>query len=119
MIYMLPPLPYASDALEPLMSKETIDYHYGKHLQTYIDNLNNLIPDTPYENMQLDEIVMTSSGPVYNNAAQINGIQIVFQNPFFRILLFQSDCQILFLNFSAQAIRKGIFTHPVRENIIF
>ena len=68
---MLPPLPYASDALEPRMSKETIDYHYGKHLQTYIDNLNDLIPGTPYENMQLDEIVMTSSGPIFNNAAQV------------------------------------------------
>lgn len=80
MIYTLPPLPYASDALEPLMSKETIDYHYGKHLQTYIDNLNNLIPDTPYENMQLDEIVMTSSGPVYNNAAQVWNHAFFFDN---------------------------------------
>lgn len=71
MIYTLPPLPYASDALEPRMSKETIEYHYGKHLQTYIDNLNNLIPGTIYENMELDEIVMTAEGPIFNNAAQV------------------------------------------------
>ena len=71
MIYTLPPLPYASDALEPRMSRETIEYHYGKHLQTYIDNLNNLIAGTPFEKMELDEIVMTSSGPIFNNAAQV------------------------------------------------
>lgn len=71
MIYTLPPLPYASDALEPQMSQETIEYHYGKHLQTYIDNLNNLIAGTPYEDMTLEEIVMTASGPTFNNAAQV------------------------------------------------
>ena len=53
------------------MSKETIEYHYGRHLQTYIDNLNNLIPGTIYENMELDEIVMTAEGPIFNNAAQV------------------------------------------------
>ena len=71
MIYTLPPLPYASDALEPRMSRETIEYHHGKHLQTYIDNLNKLIAGTPYEKMELDEIVMTASGPTFNNAAQV------------------------------------------------
>ena len=71
MIYTLPPLPYASDALEPRMSKETIEYHYGRHLQTYVDNLNALIVGTPYEDMELEEIIMTASGPVFNNAAQV------------------------------------------------
>lgn len=71
MIYTLPPLPYASDALEPRMSQETIEYHYGKHLQTYIDNLNNLIAGTPYADMSLESIIMTASGPVFNNAAQV------------------------------------------------
>lgn len=71
MIYTLPPLPYASDALEPRISKETIEYHYGKHLQTYIDNLNNLIAGTPYEEMQIETLIMTTSGPVFNNAAQV------------------------------------------------
>ena len=65
----MPKLPYAADALAPVMSKETIDYHYGKHLQTYIDNLNRLIADTPYADMTLDEIV-SSDGAIFNNAAQ-------------------------------------------------
>ena len=71
MIYTLPPLPYAWDALEPRMSQETIEYHYGKHLQTYIDNLNDLIPGTPYEEMPLEGIVVSASGPIFNNAAQV------------------------------------------------
>ena len=71
MIYTLPPLPYASDALEPRISQETVEYHYGKHLQTYIDNLNNLIADTPYEEMQIETLIMTTSGPIFNNAAQV------------------------------------------------
>lgn len=71
MIYTLPPLPYASDALEPGMSKETIDYHYGKHLQTYVDNLNRLILGTPLEEVPLETLVLTASGPVFNNAAQV------------------------------------------------
>lgn len=71
MIYTLPPLPYASDALEPQMSQETIVYHYGRHLQTYIDNLNDLILGTPYENMQLESIITTATGAIFNNAAQV------------------------------------------------
>lgn len=71
MIYTLPPLPYASDALEPRMSQETIEYHYGKHLQTYIDNLNSLIAGTPEEDLQIETLIMTASGPVFNNAAQV------------------------------------------------
>ena len=71
MIYTLPPLPYAQDALEPKISKETIEYHYGKHLQTYIDNLNRLIAGTPYENAPLESIILTATGPLFNNAAQV------------------------------------------------
>lgn len=67
----LPPLPYARDALAPHISAETIDYHYGKHHQTYVTNLNNLIPGTEFENLSLEEIVRKSSGGVFNNAAQI------------------------------------------------
>ena len=70
MTHVMPKLPYAADALAPVMSKETIDYHYGKHLQTYIDNLNRLIADTPYADMTLDEIVKSSDGAIFNNAAQ-------------------------------------------------
>ena len=71
MIYALPPLPYATDALEPRMSRETIEYHYGKHLQTYIDNLNRLIDGTPYEDVPLETLILTATGPLFNNAAQV------------------------------------------------
>lgn len=71
MKHEMPMLPYAPNALAPRMSEETIAYHYGKHLQTYIDNLNRLIAGTLYEEMELEEIVCKASGPVYNNAAQV------------------------------------------------
>jgi Fe-Mn family superoxide dismutase len=67
----LPKLPFAPDALQPVISKETIEYHYGKHHKAYVDNLNKLIPGTEFENMKLDEIVLKSSGGVFNNAGQI------------------------------------------------
>ena len=62
MKHTMPELPYAPEALAPKMSKETFDYHYGKHLQTYVNNLNNLIAGTPYEEMSLDEIVRKADG---------------------------------------------------------
>lgn len=71
MAHQLPPLPYAKDALEPVISAETIDFHYGKHHQTYVTNLNNLIKDTEFENATLEEIVLKSSGGIFNNAAQV------------------------------------------------
>ncbi|WP_429497585.1 superoxide dismutase [Robbsia andropogonis] len=71
MEHQLPPLPYAKDALQPHMSAETLEYHYGKHHQTYVTNLNKLIPDTEFESLTLEEIVKKSSGGVFNNAAQI------------------------------------------------
>ena len=70
MTYTLPELPYANNALAPSISRETIEYHYGKHERTYIDNLNRLIKDTPYEDMELEEIITTASGPLFNNASQ-------------------------------------------------
>ncbi|MGE5453465.1 MAG: superoxide dismutase [Acidobacteriota bacterium] len=71
MAHTLPPLPFAQDALVPHISKETFEYHYGKHHQAYVTNLNNLIPGTEFENMSLEDIIKKSSGGVYNNAAQI------------------------------------------------
>ena len=71
MAYELPALPYEKNALEPVISQETIEYHYGKHHQTYVTNLNNLIPGTEFENMSLEDIVKKSSGGVFNNAAQV------------------------------------------------
>ena len=64
-------LPYADNALEPVISARTISFHHGKHLQAYVDNLNKLLPGTPWEGLTLDEIVKQSDGAVFNNAGQI------------------------------------------------
>ena len=71
MEHKLPELPYALDALAPHISKETLEFHYGKHHQTYITNLNGLIKGTEFENMSLEDIVKKSSGGMFNNAAQV------------------------------------------------
>lgn len=63
-------LPYAPDALEPTIGKETIEFHHGKHLQTYVNNLNKLIQGTPFENKTLKEIVAQADGALFNNAGQ-------------------------------------------------
>lgn len=70
MHYTLPTLPFAPDALAPVISEETMRYHYAKHTQTYIDTLNSLIKDTEYEDMSLEEIICDSVGKLFNNAAQ-------------------------------------------------
>jgi Fe-Mn family superoxide dismutase len=71
MSFTLPPLPFAKNALAPHMSEETLEFHYGKHHQAYVTNLNNLIPGTEFEKLSLEEIVKKSSGGVFNNSAQI------------------------------------------------
>ena len=71
MAFELPPLPYEMNALEPYISKETLEYHYGKHHQTYVTNLNNLVAGTENENKSLEEIVCNSEGGLFNNAAQV------------------------------------------------
>lgn len=71
MTHELPTLPYEKNALEPHISAETLEFHYGKHHQTYVTNLNNLIPGTEFENLPLEEIVKQSSGGIFNNAAQV------------------------------------------------
>ena len=71
MQHELPPLPYDKNALEPHISAETLEYHYGKHHQTYVTNLNKLVPGTEFENMALEDIVKKASGGVFNNAAQV------------------------------------------------
>ncbi len=67
----LPALPYALDALVPHISKETLEYHYGKHHQAYVTNLNKLIANTPMDESSLEDIIKQSSGAVFNNAAQV------------------------------------------------
>jgi Fe-Mn family superoxide dismutase len=71
MEHTLPPLPYEMDALAPHISKETLEYHYGKHHQAYVTNLNNLIKGTEFENTSLEDTIKKSSGGVFNNAAQV------------------------------------------------
>ena len=71
MAFELPPLPYARDALAPHISAETLDYHYGKHHQAYVTNLNNLIAGTEHESQSLEAIIRSSSGGLFNNAAQV------------------------------------------------
>ncbi|MGY6588564.1 MAG: superoxide dismutase [Fe] [Wenzhouxiangella sp.] len=71
MSFTLPDLPYAKDALEPHISAETLDYHYGKHHQTYVDKLNGLVEGTDMASKSLEEIVRSSEGGVFNNAAQV------------------------------------------------
>ena len=70
MIYTQTKLPYANDALQPVISSETIDYHYGKHEKAYIDNLNNLIKGTEFEDDELEDIIRRADGPLFNNASQ-------------------------------------------------
>lgn len=71
MSFELPKLPYASDALEPHISKRTIEFHYGKHHQGYVNNLNKLVPSTKFENATLEQIIQEAEGAVYNNGAQV------------------------------------------------
>jgi Fe-Mn family superoxide dismutase len=71
MIFKLPELPYAKDALSPHISAETIDYHYGKHHQTYVTNLNNLTENSPLQMQSLEVLIKTQEGPIFNNAAQV------------------------------------------------
>jgi superoxide dismutase, Fe-Mn family len=71
MPFELPKLSYAPDALQPYISKQTIDFHYGKHHQAYVNNLNNLIPGTRFEQATLDQIIKEADGGIFNNGAQI------------------------------------------------
>ncbi len=71
MAFELPPLPFAMDALEPFISKATLEFHYGKHHQAYVNNLNNLVPGTEFEGKSLEDIIKTSAGGVFNNGAQV------------------------------------------------
>lgn len=71
MAFELPKLPYAKNALEPYISEKTLDFHYGKHHQAYVNNVNNLIKGTEFENATLEEIIVKTDGGIFNNAAQV------------------------------------------------
>ena len=77
-MFTLLSLPYAPEALEPAISRETISFHHGKHLQTYVDNLNKLIAGTEFESLPLEEIVCKSQGGIFNNAGQILNHNLYF-----------------------------------------
>ena len=72
------PLPYASDALEPVISAQTLGFHHGKHLQAYVDNLNKLLPGSGLEDLPHEEIVSKASGPLFNNAGQVLNHEMYF-----------------------------------------
>lgn len=78
LMFTLIQLPYALDALQPVISAETLSYHYGKHLQAYVDNLNKLVAGTEFENKTLEEIVCTADGAIFNNAGQILNHNLYF-----------------------------------------
>ncbi len=71
MAFELPALPYAQDALAPHISAETLEYHYGKHHQTYVTNLNNLVKGTEFENASLEDVILKSDAGLFNNSAQV------------------------------------------------
>jgi len=71
MAFELPPLPWAEDALAPHISAETIEYHYGKHHKTYVDNLNKAVDGTPDADLSLEDIILKAEGPLFNNSAQV------------------------------------------------
>lgn len=71
MAFTLPALPYAKDALEPFISARTLEFHHGKHHQAYVNNVNSLIPGTPFENATLEEIILQAEGGIFNNGAQV------------------------------------------------
>lgn len=71
MSFELPVLPYAKNALEPYISEQTLEFHYGKHHQAYVNNLNNLVPGTAFENADLETIVKEAEGGIFNNGAQV------------------------------------------------
>ena len=77
-MFQLINLPYAPDGLEPVISARTLEFHHGKHLQAYVDNLNKLIPGTEFESMSLEEIVAKSTGAIFNNAGQILNHNLYF-----------------------------------------
>jgi superoxide dismutase, Fe-Mn family len=71
MAFELPVLPYALEGLQPYISKQTMEFHYGKHHQTYVNNLNNLVPGTKFENATLEQIIREADGGIFNNGAQV------------------------------------------------
>ena len=100
MKFELPKLPYEMNALEPFISKRTLEFHYGKHHQAYVTNLNNLVLETKFENANLDTIIKEAEGPLFNNAAQA-------WNHTFYFTSFKSGESSLPQGMLAEAIKKS------------
>lgn len=99
-------LPYPIDALEPVISARTLEFHHGKHLQAYVDNLNKLIAGTEYESMPLEEIVCKANGGVFNNAGQILNHNLYFTQ------FCPPSCH---LDRIQQAEKSALFTRIVKQ----
>jgi Fe-Mn family superoxide dismutase len=100
MIFELPKLPYDIQGLEPLISGKTLEFHYGKHHQAYVTNLNNLIPGSKFENSNMETIIKEADGPIFNNAAQ------VWNHTFYFMSLKSGNGHSL----------KGSFADAIKEN---
>ncbi|MFA6923690.1 MAG: superoxide dismutase [Bacteroidales bacterium] len=103
MKFELPKLPYEMNALEPFISKKTLEFHYGKHHQTYVSNLNNLISETRFESMELETIIKESEGPIFNNASQ-------FWNHTFYFMSLKKGEECAPQDILAEAIKKSFGT---------
>lgn len=79
MAFVLPPLPYPKDALEPFISARTLEFHHDKHHQAYVNNVNALIPGTPFESASLEEIILKAEGGIFNNGAQVYNHTFYFE----------------------------------------
>jgi superoxide dismutase, Fe-Mn family len=103
MKFELPKLTYEMDGLEPFISKKTLEFHYGKHHQTYVTNLNNLISETKFENSELETIIKEAEGPLFNNAAQV-------WNHTFYFMSLRQDKETAPQGILAEAINKSFGT---------
>lgn len=111
MTHYMPTLPYEMEALAPHMSKETLEFHYGKHLQTYVDNLNRLITGTPYENESLEYLVCHTDGAIFNNAAQAWNHAFFFESLTPQATLMPEELkQALTASFGSHEKFKELFT---------
>lgn len=111
MSFELPALPYAKDATAPHISAETTEYHYGKHHQTYVTNLNNLIKGTEFEGKTLEEIVRSSEGGVFNNAAQ------VWNHTFYWHCPHQMQAENLLVNWPRRSTRRLAASRTLKRNL--
>ncbi len=107
----LPSLPFELDALEPHISKRTLELHHGKHLQSYVNNLNNLVSGTKFEYTDLESIIRFSDGPVFNNAAQVWNHLFYFEalNPISNRMPEGSFADMLNSNFGSFSFLKDSF----------